>query len=264
LSSIALWGADAGAALGHSGTRLAIEGFFIGPPLNPGMGTLTAKRSLGGEQVVEAMIAGALLGYAPPHGRKGVTARAAGAALLLAAFAPALTRQLLRIGAARRRVHLRTTVDIDQPVHEVFEFCRDFENFPRVVTSIHCVTDYQDGRSRWEVHSVSGEVLAWDAQVTKYVPNAVIAWRSLPGSVVDCNCLIRFSPLENGRTRLQIQVDYHPCHTGLSDAVRALFKSSGAGQIEADLADANTYLQSHPVSAPVEADDDADATTHSA
>jgi uncharacterized membrane protein len=228
------------------------------------MGTLTAKRTLGGEQVVEAMIAGALLGYAPPRGRKSVAARAAGAALLLAAFAPALTRQLLRIGAARRRVQLRTTVDIERPVHEVFEFCRDFENFPRVVKSIHSITDYQDGRSRWEVHTPSGEILAWDAQVTKYVPNVVIAWRSRPGSVVDCNGLIRFSPLENGGTRLQIQVDHHPCHTGLSDAVRALFKSSGAERIEADLAHANTYLQSHPVSAPLEADDDADVTAHSA
>jgi uncharacterized membrane protein len=227
------------------------------------MGTLTAKRSLGGEQVVEAMIAGALLGYAPPHGRKAVTARAAGAALLLAAFAPALTRQLLRVGAARRRVHLRTTADLERPVHEVFEFCRDFENFPRVVKSIHSIKDHQDGRSRWEVHSPGGEVLAWDAQVTKYVPNVVIAWRSMPGSVVDCNGLIRFAPLENGGTRLQIEVDYHPCHTGLSDAVRSLFKGSGAGQLEADLARANTYLQSHPVSTRLEADE-ADAAAHSA
>src|ERR1051325_5337914 len=157
-----------------------------------------------GQHLVEAVIAGALLGYAQGRGggrRRGVAARLTASALLLAAFAPALTRRLLRVGAARRRVHLRKTIEIDRPVHDVFEFCRDFENFPRVVQSLHNVVDYQDGRSRWEVITPGGEVIAWDAEVTKYVPNVVLAWRSVPGSIVDCKGIIRFSP-DRKSTRL--------------------------------------------------------------
>jgi len=202
-----------------------------------------------GQHLVEAVIAGALLGYAQGRGggrRRGVAARLTASALLLAAFAPELTRQLLRVGAARRRVHLRKTIEIDRPVPEVFSFCRDFENFPRVVQSLRRVTDYQDGRSCWEVISPSGDVLSWNSEVTKYVPNVVIAWRSVPGSVVDCNGLIRFSPSARGGTRLRIEVDYDPCHTGISDAVRALFDVPRTEQLEADLSRANFYLTGEP------------------
>jgi uncharacterized membrane protein len=209
--------------------------------------TSTTSRSPAVEQITEAIVAGTIFGYtAPRRGRGALVARLAGSALLVAAFAPALVRRLLRAGAARRRVHLRKTLELDRPVHEVFEFCRDFENFPRVIQSLHSVTDFQDGRSRWEVMSPRGEVLSWDAQVTKYVPNAVIAWRSVPKSVVDCKGVIRFSPNDTGGTQLQIEIEYDPCHTGLSDAIRALFDVSRKEQLEADLARANFYITTRP------------------
>jgi uncharacterized membrane protein len=216
-----------------------------------------------GQYILEAVAAGALLAYATGQNRRGprsVAARLTASALLLAAFAPGLRRQLLRIGAARRRVHLRTTIEIDRPVHEVFEFCRDFENFPRVVQSLRRVTDFQDGRSCWEVIAPSGEVLSWNSQVTKYVPIVVIAWRSVPGSVVDCVGVIRFSPAARGGTRLRIEVDYDPCHTGISDALRALFDVPRTEQLEADLGRANFYLSGQPRRA-VDLDAEAEEST---
>lgn len=226
--------------------------------------TIAEKQPHSGKHVVEAVVAGALLAYAQGRngdGRRGIAARLAASALLVAAFAPEMTRQLLRIGAARRRVHLRTTIEIDRPVEEVFEFCRDFENFPRVVQSLRRITDYQDGRSCWEVISPSGEVLSWNSEVTKYVPNVVIAWRSVPGSVVDCNGLIRFSPSSRGGTRLRVEVDYDPCHTGISDAIRALFDVPRTEQLEADLARANFYLRGEPRQAALDLDMSDDSTT---
>jgi len=204
------------------------------------------KGTLGSEQVVEATLAGMLLGYGGGSRGQRVATRLLGTVFLSAAFAPALTRRLLRLGAARRRVHLRKTIEVDRPVHDVFEFCRDFENFPRVVQSLHSVTDYQDGRSRWEVTTPGGDVLAWDAEVTKYVPNVVLAWRSVPGSVVDCKGVIRFAPTATGGTKLQIQVDYDPRHTDLGDAIRALLNTPRTEQLEADLARANFYLSALP------------------
>ena len=225
--------------------------------------TMAEKRPHSGQHIVEAVVAGALLAYAQGNsgrGRRGLAARLTASGLLLAAFAPEMMRQLLRVGAARRRVHLRTTIEIDRPVHEVFDFCRDFENFPRVVQSLRSITDYQDGRSCWEVVAPSGEVLSWNSQVTKYVPNVVIAWRSVPGSIVDCNGLIRFSPSPRG-TRLRVEVDYDPCHTGISDAVRALFDVPRTEQLEADLSRANFYLSGEPQPATVDLEADEDSST---
>ena len=219
----------------------------------------TSSSSHAFEQLAEAMLAGVLFSSAARRrGTGALTSRVAGAALLVSAFAPSLLRRVVRAGAARRRVHLRTTLELDRPVHEVFEFCRDFENFPRVIQSLHSVTDFQDGRSHWEVMSPRGEILAWDAQVTKYVPNVVLAWHSLPDSIVDCNGLIRFAPTSSGGTKLQIQIEYDPRHTGLSDAIRALFDVSREQQLEADLARANFYLTARPRVRQLPAVDDDD------
>ena len=186
--------------------------------------------------------------------------RFAAATTIAGVSVPAVLRWLRRTGSARRSVDMRMTVVVERPVNEVFEFCRDFENFPRVVQSLRRVTDYQDGRSCWEVISPSGDVLSWDSEVTKYVPNVVIAWRSVPGSVVDCNGLIRFSPSPRG-TRLRVEVDYDPCHTGISDAIRALFDVPRTEQLEADLARANFYLRGKPRRATFELDLDEDGST---
>jgi uncharacterized membrane protein len=83
----------------------------------------------------------------------------------------------------------------------------------------------------------------------------VLAWRSLPGSIVDCNGLIRFAPTPSGGTRLQIQIDYDPGTTGFTDALRALLDIPREQQLEADLSRANFYLEGQPPSPPQEVSD---------
>ena len=169
-------------------------------------------------------------------------ARLVGGALVAGVLGPSLSNGVVRAGADRRRVRLRRTVVVQMPVRDAFAFCRDFENFPRVALALERVVDYQDGRSHWEVRSPRGELLAWDAIVTKYVPNVVIAWHSVPGSVVDCSGLIRFAPINAESSRLDVEIQYDPCHTGFRDAIRALVDTSREKQLEADLARAKTYL----------------------
>lgn len=128
------------------------------------------------------------------------------------------------------------TVVVERPISEVFEFCRDFENFPEVVNGFLSVTDHQDGRSRWKVQTPRGEIIEWDALVTKYVPNSVIAWESKPGSAVHASGLMRFSPLSAKETRVDISLTYLPRHTDLAEAFSALLKGSNTRRLRDDIA----------------------------
>jgi uncharacterized membrane protein len=228
--------------------------------------TESSPRAISRSLVAEALLGGALVGFGRSRpGRLGAVARATGAGLVLAALMPAMARGVIRAGADRRRVRLRTTLLLDRSVHEVFAFCQNFENFPRVVQSLHCVTDFQDGRSRWEVLSPSGERVAWDSVVSKYVPNVVLGWRSVPGSPVDCAGLIRFAPTPAGGTRLVVEIRYDPGHTGFADAVRALVDVPREEQLRGDLSRANFYLRAGPTPpASAETREDSTSTTRSA
>ena len=194
-----------------------------------------------------ALAGGALLVAGRKRGGVlGLFAGLAGVGLIVQSAYEPLRRLVVRTGAARRAVHLHCTVVIDRPVHEVFEFCHDFENFPRIIGGLHSVVDYQDGRSHWTVMAPNGRAVEWDAVVTKYVPNSVIAWESVPPSPVKSTGLLRFSPEEEGGTRVDLTIEYEPGATTMDEAIHALLDVPIEKQLRADLARVSFYLHSRP------------------
>lgn len=173
-------------------------------------------------------------------------ARVAASALMLAAFAPLARRRLIAAGARRRRVRLRTELVVDLPVRQLFAFCHDFENFPRVIQSLSRVIDYQDGRSRWEVVAPGGRMISWDCVVTKYVPNVVIAWETVPGSSVEFCGTLRFIAIDGVATRLQVEIQFDPVQTELGQALRAIIDVPRERQLRADIERAAFHLRSLP------------------
>lgn len=170
----------------------------------------------------------------------------AAAAVAAGAAVPSAIRWVRKTGAARRAVDLRMTLIIERPLNEVFEFCRDFENFPRMVDVLLSVEDFQDGRSHWAVRSPTGQTIEWDATVTKYVPNSVIAWQSVVGSLVEASGMMRFAPLSPKETRLDIALTYLPQQTDLSEAMRALFVQKNSRRIRSELVNASEALSRLP------------------
>lgn len=168
--------------------------------------------------------------------------RVATTTAIAGAVAPGILRWLRRTGSKRRSVDLRMTVVVERPIREVFEFCRDFENFPKIVDVPLEVSDFLDGRSHWTLKAPGGRRLEWDATVTKYVPNSVIAWQSVPGSPVHAGGLMRFAPLSEADTRVDISLTYRPMQTGLGDALRTLVREPSDRRLRAKVARASREL----------------------
>lgn len=200
-----------------------------------------------------AALGGALLALGRRERKRGALTQLTGLTLIGLAARPLVEEQVRRAGAKRRALSAHASVDIGRPVSDVFRFFKDFENFPRLVGGIRAVVDYEDGRSHWEVYTPSGSTLAYDAEVTKYVPNAVIAWASNPGSPVDASVTVRFRPLSPTSTRLDVDVSYSPAETHLSDAVRALLAPRASRRLRDGLEQARAYLESRATFEPSDA-----------
>lgn len=199
-------------------------------------------------RLAAAGLGGALLGLSAGR-RPGAMMRILGLGLIAFAAHPLLEKRVETVGDRRRRISLKTVVDIERPVADVFAFLKNFENFARLTTSIRSVIDYENGRSRWEVITPAGRTLTWNAVVTKYVPNSVIAWESVPESPVETTGLVRFTPIGEGWTRLEVTFTYRPTRTDLSDAVHSLLAPPAARRLRADLDNARGYIESLPVDA---------------
>ena len=191
---------------------------------------------------VLAVLGGALVARSDRYDRHArAAATVGGLALIGAAARRPFLDSIRRAGTERRSARLRLSLVVAQPVEVVFAFVRDFENFPCIIGALRQVRDYGDGRSHWYASTPSGGTLEWDTVTTKYVPNRVIAWQSVPASPVTMQGLLRFLP-EDSHTCLRLELDYQVRTGGLADALAALTTPARGAELERDIRRLSTYL----------------------
>lgn len=197
-----------------------------------------------------AVLGGALIGSASRYGHASSLARLAGVGLLAVAARPVVESLVLRAGQRRRQVDIRSSLEVARPVHDVFAFFKDFENYPRIFSGLRSIADDQKGSSRWQAYSPSGHVLEWDAVVTKFVPDSVIAFESVPDSAIRARTTLRFAPLGAGRTRIDFETMSSPARTTLGEAIAALMSPPPAERVRAAMENARFYLESFESAPP--------------
>jgi uncharacterized membrane protein len=185
---------------------------------------------------------GALIGTRrgmAPQARAAATV--SGLALIGAAARGPLTEALCRLGTRRRGTSVQLSFLVPRPVEQVFAFCRDFENFPRLIRVLRDVHDHGDGRSHWRASTPTGGTMEWDTVTTKYVPNSVIAWESVGHSPVRMRAILRFVP-EDGATCMKVTAEYQVVEGTMRDALVALATRSRRGNLASQIRRLADYL----------------------
>jgi uncharacterized membrane protein len=142
------------------------------------------------------------------------------------------------------------TVTIRKPRAELFAFWRDFENLPRFMEHLESVTVVTPVRSRWTARGPAGSRVSWDAEIHNEIPDALIAWRSLPGSDVANAGSVHFTPVGNGTsTEVRVVLSYEPPAGRLGAAVASLLGEEPHGQVEDDLRRFKQVMESGEIGA---------------
>lgn len=145
-------------------------------------------------------------------------------------------KRLVGVDTGRRAVDLQKTINVDAPVEEVFKFWQNYENFPRFMSNVEEVRDRGDGYSHWVVKGPANTTLEWDARITSLIPNKVLAWRSLPGSVVGHAGIINFEPNQQGGTQVDVKFSYRPPAGAMGHLAASLLGSNPKQMMNEDLA----------------------------
>jgi uncharacterized membrane protein len=99
------------------------------------------------------------------------------------------------------------SIEIDAPVHEVFEQWRNYEQFERFLPQLTDVRRTGERTSHW-VLGMGGMTVEWDAEVTALEEDRLIAWRSFRG--LETSGEARFRDLGGGRTCVDLTLEYTP------------------------------------------------------
>jgi len=139
---------------------------------------------------------------------------------------------------AERGVRVEQVFLINRSAAELYQYWRNFSNLPNIMSHLKSVTVGEGGRSHWvaKAPAIAGGKVEWDAEITDDETDALIAWRSLPGSDVDCAGRVTFSRALGDRgTEVRVSMSYIPPAGKLGDWIAKLFGKSAKQQIREDL-----------------------------
>jgi uncharacterized membrane protein len=159
-------------------------------------------------------------------------------------------KRLLGIRSGRRAVDLHKTINVQAPVAEVYAFWRHFENFPRFMAHVKEVRDLGDGRSHWTVCGPAGIEFRWDAEITREEANRVLAWKTMPGAIVQHAGIVHFVPNVQRGTQVDVHLSYNPPAGATGHAIAYLLGTDPKTMMDEDLVRLKSLIENGKASAP--------------
>jgi uncharacterized membrane protein len=123
----------------------------------------------------------------------------------------------------------------------------NFENFPKFMSNILEIRSTGERRSHWRVKGPAGVSVEWEAETTEVVPNELISWRSLEGSMVDNAGYVHFEPLEGNRTEVTVNLNYNPPAGPIGHVVARVFGADPKSEMDQDLMRMKSMLETGQV-----------------
>jgi uncharacterized membrane protein len=145
-------------------------------------------------------------------------------------------------------MRLSKAITIRRSPEDVYQFWRDFRNFPTFLSHLDSVAVLDERRSHWTARGPAGRHVEWDAEIIEDEANQVIRWRSLPGSRVGNSGEVRFTAAPGDRgTEVRVQINYRPPAAELGTVIARLFGQEPTQQVQADLRKVKQVLETGEV-----------------
>lgn len=152
------------------------------------------------------------------------------------------TRSLLGMSGGENGIRVNKAINIFAPIDEVYQFWRNFENFPLFMNHVKEISTQGDV-SNWKVAGPVGSTVEFQSRVTQDIPNDMISWETLPNSQVSSAGFVRFDENRDGSTRVTVQMTYTPPAGVAGHAVAQLFGVDPRQAMHEDLIRLKTLLE---------------------
>jgi uncharacterized membrane protein len=191
-----------------------------------GLATYAAWRSGGPSGILMGVLGGVLI-YQGTTGHAPVPSR------------------LASMNGRSRDVHLISTITIDRPASDLYEFWKGFTKLPQIMTFLESVEPHGDDLTHWVMKVPKGRTVEWDSEVTEDVPDQRIAWRSVEGSELTNWGAVRFNraPADRG-TEVHLSMHYEPPGGRIGAAVGHFLDGLSQEVIKQNLRHLKAYMES--------------------
>jgi uncharacterized membrane protein len=192
-----------------------------------------------------AGVTGGMLTYwgAQRRDLPGIVLGGVGLSMLARGLTNMEIERLVGVGSDHRGVDIQKTINIMAPVEQVFAAWANYEYFPYFMSHVQGVRDLGNGRSHWVIAGPAGVPVEWDAVMTEYIPNKIMAWKSEPGATVQHAGVIHFESNPDNSTRVHVRLSYRPPAGAAGHVIAKLFGADPKQQMDADLLRMKTFIE---------------------
>ena len=151
--------------------------------------------------------------------------------------------RLTGITAGRAAVDLQKTIEVQAPRARVFELWTNPTRFPDFMRHVREVGDLGGGRSRWLVRGPLGLEVGWDAEVTAVEPAERLAWRTVPGSLIQHTGFVTFRDAAGGGTQVNVHLSYNPAIGAAGHLLAQVLGADPRAEMDEDLTRMQSLLE---------------------
>lgn len=149
-------------------------------------------------------------------------------------------------GTRRRTTHIQAVFTVNKPREEVYRAWRNLSDLPRFMKHLKSVRENTHGTSHWEATFPEGNPIAirWDAEIVKDEPGTLLAWKSLPGSVIDNAGKVEFrDALGHQGTEIRVTIIYRPPAGNIGSGIARLFNPVFRRLVRQDILGFKEYIE---------------------
>jgi uncharacterized membrane protein len=140
-------------------------------------------------------------------------------------------------------VNIKSSFTVNKPRHVVYNFWHKLDNLPLFMNHLERVDVLDKGRSHWVLKLPTGVAsVSWDAEIVMDVPDELLGWSSLPGSIVDNAGKVRFRDTDDGGTLIDLVITYQPPAGGLGASVAHILNPVFKNMVDTDVQNFKQYM----------------------
>jgi uncharacterized membrane protein len=138
-------------------------------------------------------------------------------------------------------MRVEQSIEVEAPIEKAYNQWTQFEQYPEFMEGVQQVEQLDDTRLHW-VAEIAGERKEWYANITRQVPDEVIAWES-EGGATNGGTIV-FTPVNTQRTKIDVYMDIEP--EGLKEKVGSFIGVPGA-TVKGDLDRFKDFIEGRAV-----------------
>ncbi len=146
-----------------------------------------------------------------------------------------------------RAIKIERSITIQRSAKDLYEFWRQLDNLPTIMSQVRRVEPIDDRRSHWVINTLPGApTVEWDAEIINDVEHERIGWKTFGDATVEHAGSVRFTPVDGDReTRVTVTLQYDPPAGAVGAAFAELLGQEPGQKIARDLERFKDAMESH-------------------